>query len=389
MRATSDRRVKWARGALAGAGVVLATAAIGVACSSSSQTQRPPPPLPIPALCSIPGPQLRQGVVPTLRFEQWARLLLRDYTPGFAAANARDCTGQPVQWREFNGACSEYCDEPSNQQRPEAERCRMPMSDLIPQRAITDDDVVVSRLSGNLRLVWVITDRYTNGDAVGPVALTEFLSDNRVVVRAIGTVRNFPKRVRMKLETIGERRVLVHEGEVCGNEEDRSTCQRSARMMLLRNVTSGGGGARFLPEPLRSVRGRCYGPARFDFTRNAEVPLPTGWRRRFELSTAILVRTDGVQVHETVLVQDVDPSHPNDPPRSFRRAGQDRAVYVRGDTFVSSDPSLFSRVVAQDGRVDRPADAGRDGSTDASDASDADVVDGGDDQRGDFMDGGV
>ena len=372
-----------------GAGAALLTAALSLACSSSS-TNTPQAPLPIPALCAIPAPQARAGSVPTLRWEQWVRLLLRDYTAGFAAANVRDCTNQPIQWREFNGACAEYCDEPSNQHRPEAERCRVPMSELIAQRPITEDDVVVTRVSPSLRLVWVITDRFTNGEAVGPVALAEFASDNRVVVRAIGAVRNYPKRARMRLETVGERRVLVHEGEICGDENDRRTCRRSARMLLLR--ISGPNGARFLPEPLRSVRGRCYGPARFDYTKDEEVTLPTGWHRRFALSTAVQVRNEGVQVHETVVVEDIDPAHPNDPPRPYRRASQDRAVYVQGNLFVSSDPSLWSRVLAQEARVDRPLDAGvpSDGGGDAAtDRPDGDAPDAGDDERGDPMDGGV
>lgn len=368
------------------AGAFVATV-VAAACSSSNSNRPPPPPLPIPALCTIQGPRPQQGIVPTLRWEQWTRLLLRDYNPGFPANNPRDCTNQPVAWREFDGACAEYCDEPSNAQRPEGERCRVPLSEVIAQRPITEDDVLVSRVADNLRLVWVVTDRFTNGEAIGPVALTEFLSDGKVVVRAIGTVRNFPKRARMRLETVGERRVLVHEGEICGDEEDRTTCRRAARLMLLQ-TTGNAHGARFLPEPLRSVRGRCYGPARFEFTKSEDVNLSTGVRRRFSLSTGIQVRPEGIQVHETVLVQDANPARPDDPPRSFRRAGQDRAVYVRGNTFVSSDPSLWSRVLAQDARVDRPGDAGvgRDAS---ADVRDADVVDAGDDTRGDFIDGGV
>jgi hypothetical protein len=116
------------------------------------------------------------------------------------------------------------------------------------------------------------------------------------------------------------------------------------------------------------------------------VTLDSGWRRTFQLATAIQVRAEGVQVHETVTVQDRDPSRPDDPPRPYRRAGQDRAVYVVGNTFVSSDPSLWSRVLSQEARVDRIRDAGA--SRDAS-ADGADVVDGGDDFRGDPMDGGI
>jgi hypothetical protein len=68
------------------------------------------------------------------------------------------------------------------------------------------------------------------------------------------------------------------------------------------------------------------------------------------------------------------------------RSFEDRAVYVVGNTFVSSDPSLWSRVLSQEARVDRIRDAGA--SRDAS-ADGADVVDGGDDFRGDPMDGGI
>jgi hypothetical protein len=374
---------QWGRLVGIGSAVSMAIAVFTGACSSQ-QPQRPAPPLPIPALCSIDGPEMRAGAVPTLRFDQWARLLVRDYRSGFAASNARDCTNQPIEWREFRGNCSEYCDWPENAQRPESERCRMPVSDVVAQRAITDDDVVVSRISGGLRLVWVITDRFSNGEAVGPVALAEFTEDRHVVVRAMGSLRNYPKRARMRLETVGERRVLVHEGEICPNEEDRTTCRRAARLMLLR--TTGNNGARFMPEPLRSIHGRCLGPARFEFSRDADTTLDSGWHRKFTLSSAIQVRVEGVQVHETVLVQDNDPSRPEDPARPYRRAGQDRAVYVMGNTFVASDPSLWSRVLAQDARVDRIRDAGanRDASADVQDAPD-----GGDDLRGDFIDGGI
>lgn len=379
----SEHPSAWGRLLGVSAGVALTIGAVAAACSSSNNQQRPQPPLPIPALCSIEAPRAVAGAVPALRYDQWARLLLRDYAPGFAAANARDCTGQPVEWREFRGNCAEYCDEPTNQQRPESQRCTTPVTDVVPQRTIDDDAVIVSRIGGNLRLVWVITDRFSNGEAVGPVALTEFTGDQRVVVRAIGTVRNYPKRARMRLDTVGERRVLVHEGEICENDDDRSTCRRAARLMLLRST--GDGGARFLPEVLRSIRGRCYGPARFEFQRDSNATLDSGWRRTFQLATAIQVRQDGIQVHETVTVQDRDPSRPDDPPRPYRRASQDRAVYVQGNTFVSSDPSLWSRVLAQEARVDRIRDAGA--PRDAS--ADGDVPDAGDDFRGDYIDGGI
>jgi hypothetical protein len=158
---------------------------VGVACSSNQRRGRQP--LPQPAICAMPvAARAAAGTVPSLRGNEWARLLLQGFQPGIAAGNARDCTGRAVEWRE---------------PRPALPRARGARQRCIPQRAVTDDDVVVQRLQGNLRLVWVMTDRFTNGEAQGPVALAEFQSE-RVVVRAIGSLRTYPRRARLRLETI-------------------------------------------------------------------------------------------------------------------------------------------------------------------------------------------
>jgi hypothetical protein len=359
-------------------GITALVGLVGVAMNASCRSQTPPPnPVTlIPVVCSMPAPRVREGAVANLRYDGWSRLLLKDYQSGFAAGNARDCMNQPVTWQDFPGRCEEYCDDPANEARAEEDRCKAPQSSAVPQRAISEDDVVVSRLTGALRLVWVITDRFTNGEAVGPVALVEFMPD-RVAVRAIGTLRNYPKRVRLRLEEVNSRRVLVSEGEVCPDEEDATTCRRAARLMLLR-------GNRFYPDVLRSVSGRCIGSARFEYARETTRPLPgsPGWRRSFQLTTSMQVRGEGVQVHENVLVQDNDPSHPDIPPRVFRRAGEDRAIYVLNGHFYASDPSLWSRVLSVEARTSYIPDAGarRDGGRDAGDAGD-----GGEAERGDFI----
>jgi len=347
-------------------GLTLAAVSTGAACSS----RRPPPqvaPLPQPALCALEVPQTRAGAMPTMRVDNWGRLLLRGYNPGIAPGNVSDCTGRAVQWREPQVRCWESdVDEQNAGQVP------------IPQRPITEDDVKVSRVQGNLRLVWVIVDRYRNGEAVGPVALAEFLP-NRVVVRAMGTLRTFPQRVRLRLETIGTRRVLVGEGEVCENDDDLTTCRRQARLMMLR-------GDRFVQEPLRTVSGRCLGPARLEFVKRRTARLAeTGWVRTFEQQTQLQYRGSGIQVHEQVVVSDADPRREGVPPRVFRRAGQDRAIYVQNDTFVASDPSLWFRVLHVDARTD-VADAGAHADANV-DVPDADVED--DAIYADFLDGGV
>lgn len=324
----------------------LAGAVVASACSSN----RPPPaaPLPVPMVCAVAAPPAVAGAVPTLRADAWARLLIRGYTPGVAQGNVRDCTDQPVAWREPTVRCRESAE-------PTAP---------VPQRPLTEDDVIVQRLSPSLRLVWIIVDRFDNGEAVGPVALAEFTGD-RVGVRAIGTLRTFPRRARLRLEAIGARRVLIGEGEVCTDENNPLTCRRQARLMMLQ-------GDRFVAEPLRTASGRCLGPARFEFKKEYSVVVPeTGWERTFELQTSLQYRAEGVQVSEQVIVSDRDRARPQVPARIFRRAAADRAIYVINNAFVASDPSLWNRVLRVDARTGLVRDGGLgDASNDAPDADD-------------------
>jgi hypothetical protein len=324
----------------------LAGAVVASACSSN----RPPPaaPLPVPMVCAVAAPPSVAGAVPTLRADAWARLLIRGYTPGMAQGNVRDCTDQPVAWREPTIRCRESAEA----------------SSPVPQRPLTEDDVVVQRLSPSLRLVWIIVDRFDNGEAVGPVALAEFTGD-RVGVRAIGTLRTFPRRPRLRLEAIGARRVLIGEGEVCTDENNPLTCRRQARLMMLQ-------GDRFVAEPLRTASGRCLGPARFEFKKEYSVVVPeTGWERTFELQTSLQYRAEGVQVSEQVTVSDHDRARPQVPARIFRRAAADRAIYVINNAFVASDPSLWNRVLRVDARTGLVRDGGLgDASNDAPDADD-------------------
>lgn len=349
---------RFAEGRLVGVATLLLGGAVAVAVACSSSQTPPPQALPQPAICSIPTRRVAAGVVPSLRGNEWASLLVQGFQPGIVAGNPRDCTGHAVEWREPEMRCHEPAE----------------LGSILPQRPVTDDDVVVQRMPGNMRLVWVMTDRFTNGEAIGPVALTEFQGE-RVAVRAIGTMRTFPRRARLRIETISNQRVLVGEGELCTEENNPLSCHRQARLMLLR-------GDRFVAEPLRSATGRCIGPARFEFSKEHDITLSeTGWRRRFELSSALLYRANGIQIHENVLVQDSDPARPMVPPRVFRRAGQDRAIYVMNGRFVASDPSLWSRVLNDQARTNTPRDAG----TDAPDAPDGEI----DEITGDFFDAGV
>lgn len=277
-----------------------------------------------------------------LRPSQWYSLLVQGRDPATGQGTARDCTGAPVEWHE---PPRERCTEPA------------PESEPLEPRAFTDDDVVVGRAPGNFRLVWVITQRFSDGEGVGPIALVEFVQRG-VAVRAIGTLRARTGRARLRIETVGGERIVVAEGEHCSNPEDPATCRRAARLLAVR-------GNRLSGEHLMlDGTDACVGPAYFHLARDQWVDLPSGWRRHFELNTTLTFNTGVVGVHESMVVRDQDPRVPAVPPRLFRRVDADRRVLVSHAGLYTDQPSLWVRVMERAASV-QGGDAGAQRSSNA------------------------
>jgi hypothetical protein len=252
----------------------------------------------------------------------WLSLLLSGWDPVSRRATypAVDCAGAQVRWAGPALRCSDGSTALA----------------AVPDRPLGADDVVVARLGDAYRIVWIVTNRFASGDGLGPVAVVE-VKPRRLIVRAIGSLRASVVRPKLRLERLGDREVLVAEGEVCGGA-DPSSCTRSARVMPL-------DGERYVAAAVTSASGGCVSPALFDLGREETASLPSGWKRRYRLDATLAFLPEGLRVREEVVVSDFDPRHPNAPVRPYRRADADTEVRYENGRFVAGAPSLWSKMM--------------------------------------------
>lgn len=253
----------------------------------------------------------------------WLQLLLRgwDRGSGRATSPAVDCTGRQVRWEAPALACEDGATARA----------------LLPDRPLTEQDVVVTPLEGDARLVWVITNRFASGDGMGPAAVVS-VKGRVLVARAVGTLRANVVRPRLRLEKLGTTEALVAEGESC-TSADPASCLRAARVMPLV-------GERFEPMALLDGSGACASPAWIVLGREESDRLPSGWRRRTRLDATLGFGATGFAVDEQVVVQDADPRQPSAPARLFRRAESRFDVRVKDGQLTASAPSLWTRIKA-------------------------------------------
>lgn len=272
-----------------------------------------------PALCSARSDAPGWRAQPEAT--RWFALLLHGYdgSPQFADRPLHDCSGTPVLWAGESGACEEV----------------WRYGEPLPARALTDEDLVRSKVGPRHWLAWAVVRRFTTGEGLGPVALVEEVNGG-LAVRALGTLRAMTRNAQLRLEVAGGVPLLVAEGEACADGRD-GPCERSAWVLPRR-------GDRFLVEPITGPSGACLGPAVFFLNRLRSLKLDNGWSRRYELRTALRFTPDGLVADEQLAVNDVDPRQPTVPPRLFRRAQAERAVRVDAGGLKAEDPSLWHRV---------------------------------------------
>jgi hypothetical protein len=284
--------------------------ALLAACSSQSASK----------LC-VAEAAMDARVVPTP--DDWFNLLLHgfDREQGLAPRPTLDCSGSPVVWQE-----------------PQAEECREagPGPKPLQPRKLTEEDLVLETVRADLRLVWVVARRFENGEGLGPVGLVERTSQG-FVVRALGSLRAYPRLSRLRLEQAGDMTVLVAEGEVC-SEEAPPTCRRMARVLPLRQ-------GRFFAEAVVDSEGTCLGPAWFPLSRQEVLVQPNGLHRKVEFTSALAVKPEGIVLDEQVVMHDLDPRQPSMPPMLYRRAQAQRVLAVKEARLVGTEPSLWVRML--------------------------------------------
>jgi hypothetical protein len=216
-----------------------------------------------------------------------------------------DCAGAQVRWE----APALLCQDASTARAE------------LPERPLADDDVVVSPVDRDHRLVWIQTGRFASGDAFGPVALVE-VGGRSVKVEALGTLRANPRRAKLRLEQAAGALVLVAEGERC-TSADPASCERSARLMAL-------AGARFQPSRIVSPTGSCTAAGFVHLAREEVERLGGGRERRYRLDASLAPAKDGLRLTELVTVHDRDTKQAEAQERLVRRPGDHAAPGAGG-----------------------------------------------------------
>jgi hypothetical protein len=301
--------------------------ALVVAVAGCSQKQVQVRESAVRALCFSELPSDMKVMSPAIwRPETLFQLLINGYdkSTGRVPLPPTDCMGTPILWQD---PAPGECDETAQEGTP------------LPIQPLTVQEMIVTEMRLDLKLVWAVVRRFSNGEAIGPVALVE-ATPRGLAVRALGTLKAMPKSARLRLERVGGIEVLLVDGERCWGPEGATQCQRMVRIMPLR-------GNRFVAEPLVSAEGKCMQPANIALSRTASQPLPSKWQRKYEYTAAVTVAPDSIHVAEQVMAKDSDPRQPSSPPRLFRKAQDERVIQVNQSRMAVNRPSVWNQIVEQ------------------------------------------
>jgi hypothetical protein len=263
----------------------------------------------------IPGPHL-------------AALILRGYRgsaveTGTVERPARDCTARLVEW--------------------DGDRCSgLPEPAPADPRPITSETIFVSKVDASRRLVWVPTDYFDNGEAMGPIALTVF-DDRGVVVLTLGTLRSLASRPDFRLEAVGDGQVLIAEGEHCADDKDPNSCVRGTRVLVA-------GRERFLGVSLVDDAGKCAGRA--FFPRRMDGVIGEGAeRRRYDMRASVTVTPEAVIVDEdlTLTREQASAQSADATAAAVSRMQGQRRIFLKDGRLVAPTMSLLESVIARRG----------------------------------------
>jgi hypothetical protein len=254
----------------------------------------------------------------TFPVQYWFVLMLGGYrSTGDLTLPVKDCRGLPVELR-YDG-CS-----------PEA------VGQAEVAARLTASDLFISNLGDARRLVWVTVSHLPDGQAQGPVALAE-VTKNGIAVRAMGTLRAYPERVKLRLTQMGTHNLLVAEGEHCPGKLDPASCDRGIRVMPLV-------GTRFENQPLSRADGGCLGASLI--ASHAAGRRPSG--ETYDFESAVDFQPDGISIQEQLTIRPATTKREREVSAAFvTKVQAARRVVLRGDALVSTDEDLLSKWLAR------------------------------------------
>jgi len=248
--------------------------------------------------------------------EYWFALLLQGYQmSGELARPTKSCSGAPIAL-EIDGCAGDVLATPSP-----------------PPVTLSARDLVVMNLGDARRLVWAITDRLSDGEAEGPVALVEIEAQG-IAVRVSGTLRSYPESASLRLARLGTGTVLVAEGEVCAKP---GQCERATRVVPMI-------GDRFVPKTLVDDKGACLGPAFFPLRQGG---IAHGRKHaKYEVQVSITYGPDNIALREQLALTGAEPAADPASGSFVTRVQADRQLTLKDGTLVATAPSVLSRWLA-------------------------------------------
>jgi hypothetical protein len=263
--------------------------------------------------------------------QNWFVLMLHAYrSTGEIARPLNDCSETPV--------------------KVDDDGCRSDPQVVLTPTALTTKDLVVTSLGEARRLVWVITERLSDGQAQGPVAIAE-IEPRGIAVRALGVLRTYSDNVTLRLEQFGGATVLVADGQRCEEHESPETCERAIRVVPLV-------GNRFVSKPLVDALGNCMGSSLLLVRSKGRAGKTT--HAKYELETSVTFGANAILIREHLgLSRGPGVRNTKDPSasESFVTTLQlERQVVLRNGRLVTDGPSLLTRWLAQQepGNVGEP-----------------------------------
>ena len=297
--------------------------------SSTAFGCRPDPETDLP-ICKaeVAGKEAEEVAGGSVPPDIWFLILLRNFDRNTMTLKtpAQDCSGRMIEPEPAEIDTCIVGEEPANK---------------LPERPLTEDDLLIETLEDGRQLVWAKTGEYDNGEAVGPIAITEWTSRG-VAVRAIGTLRAQKDRAAIRLEAVGADQMLVVESRRC-DPDDPKNCSRRIRLVSLV-------GDKFTDKRLQAEDGSCLGAAEVVNYEEKLVTLGNGIERKFEVARSVDFEEGNVVIHEQVTIKDKDPTQPDLPAKLFRRANVDRVLNVGTDAIVTKS-GLWEDMLSEHGSV--------------------------------------
>jgi hypothetical protein len=258
---------------------------------------------PIPAcIMYLPPKKTPSAFIRQLTEDQYWKLVFPSFDDKKMelSPDATDCTGKPVlaDWQ---------------------------LKDADPIRGtplkIQEGDVVFGAGGDRLKVVWLRSHKFADGDYGGAIALVRTM-DNHVEAYGVGILRGRPQRMRLQLERMGPEVIITATDEGCVGSDPQSPCE--SRLTV------------FLPR-----RGRLMNIADIPLERRAfgtSTELGMKGKIEYRMTTAPEFKEGTIKMFEQVLVRD-------DRGRELRKAELFRVFMLQDDgQMIANETSLWPRI---------------------------------------------